>query len=93
MAMREITEDEPLEMAGDSDCPVLAKEESDEMEAAVCLKRFPQGYVLGVSDKIQDLSLWFTSDKALADQHYARFVARMRRFGTPFGGQDRDATA
>jgi hypothetical protein len=41
--MREVSEDEVMEMAGESDCPVLSKEESEEMEAAVCLKQFPQG--------------------------------------------------
>jgi hypothetical protein len=45
--MREITEDEAIRLAGDAECPVLRKEESDPMEAAVCLKRFPTGYVLG----------------------------------------------
>ena len=65
--MREISEDEAFEMAGDSDCPVLGKEESEAMEAAVCLKAFSQGYVLGVSDKVQDLRIWFTPDRALAE--------------------------
>jgi hypothetical protein len=40
--MREVSEAEVVSMAGEFDCPVLAKEESEEMEAAVCLKKFPQ---------------------------------------------------
>jgi len=44
--MREVSEHEVIEMAGESDCPVSGKEESEELEAAVCLKQFPQGYVL-----------------------------------------------
>jgi hypothetical protein len=53
--MREVSEHEVIEMAGDFGCPVLGKEESEELEAAVWLKQFPQGYVLGISDKIEDL--------------------------------------
>src|SRR5215207_2760556 len=56
--MREVSEAEVVSMAGESDCPVLGKEESEEMEAAVCLKQFPQGYVLGISDKLEDLKLF-----------------------------------
>ena len=55
--MREVSEAEVVSMAGESDCPVLGKEESEEMEAAVCLKQFPQGYVLGLSDKLEDLKV------------------------------------
>jgi hypothetical protein len=54
--MREVSEAEVAAMVGESDCPVLGKEEAAEMEAAVCLKQFPQGYVLGISDKLEDLS-------------------------------------
>ena len=84
--MREISEDEALGMAGEADCPVLRKDESDAMEAAICLKRFPQGYILGVSDKTNDLRIWFTTDLAIAEQHYDRYLSRMREHGTPFGG-------
>lgn len=83
--MREISEAEAYELAGESDCPVLRKEESDAMEAAVCLKRFPSGYVLGVSDKLHDLQIWFTSDLSLAEARYSHYVRIMRDTGSPFG--------
>ena len=60
--MREVSEHEVIEMAGDSGCPVLGKEESEELEAAVCLKQFSQGYVLGISDKIEDLKITVHSE-------------------------------
>lgn len=82
--MREISEAEAYEMAGDADCPVLRKDESDPMEAAICLKRFPQGYILGVSDKANDLRIWFTTDLAMAEEHYDRYLSLMREHGTPF---------
>ncbi len=83
--MRELSEQDALAMAGGSECPVLSKEESEEMEAAVCLKRFPGGYVLGISDKARDLRLWFIPDVAAAEQEYARYVGIMRKSGSPFG--------
>jgi hypothetical protein len=84
--MREVSQDEVVAMAGESDCPVLGKEESDEMEAAVCLKQFPQGYVLGISDKLEHLKLLFTPSREEADKWYQHYRARLREFGTPFGG-------
>jgi hypothetical protein len=68
--MREVSEHEVIERAGDSDCPVLGKEESEELEAAVCLKQFPQGYVLGISDKIEDLKLLSTPSRDEAEKCY-----------------------
>lgn len=84
--MREITENEAWDMAGESDCPVLRKDESDPMEAAICLKRFPQGYILGVSDKIHNLHIWFTMDATEAEAEYERYLGIMRKHGSPFGG-------
>ena len=86
--MRKITEDGAYAMAGDTDCPVLRKEESEAMEAAVCLKRFPTGYVLGVSDKVNDLHIWFTTDLVVAEQQYDQYTRLMRDSGTPFGGDE-----
>ena len=57
-------------------CPVLGKEESEEMEAAVCLKQFPQGYVLGISDKHEDLKLLFTPSREEADKWYQHYGVR-----------------
>jgi hypothetical protein len=84
-SMRQISEDEAFQLAGDADCPVLRKEESDPMEAAVCLKRFPTGYVLGVSDKVRDLVIWFTEDLAVAEERCDECIKLMRIHGTPFG--------
>lgn len=83
--MREISEEEAVRLAGEAGCPVLRKEESDPMEAAVCLKRFPTGYVLGISDKVDDLQIWFTDDLAVAEQRYDEYVTLMRSHGTPYG--------
>jgi hypothetical protein len=82
--MREVSEAEVIEMAGESDCPVSGKEESEELEAAVCLKQFPQGYVLDISDKIEDLKLLFIPSREEAKKCYQHYIACMREFGTPF---------
>jgi hypothetical protein len=83
--MRKISEEEAFTLAGESECPVLHKEESDPMEAAVCLKQFPGGYVLGVSDKVRDLHMWFTTDLAEAQRHFTEHVRVMHETGIPFG--------
>ena len=83
--MLKISEEEAFTLAGESECPVLHKEESDPMEAAVCLKAFPAGYVLGVGDKVQDLHIWFTTDLDEAQRHYDEHGRIMRETGTPFG--------
>ena len=83
--MREVSEDEVIEMAGELRLSGAGKEESDEMDA-VCLKQFPQGYVLGISDKHEDLKLLFTPSREEADKWYQHYRARLREFGTPFGG-------
>lgn len=83
MSMREISENEAFAMAGEADCPVLMKEENEPMEAAVCLKQFPQGYVLGASDKVKDLRLWFTEDFVEAETEYQRLLAIMLEQGSP----------
>ena len=83
--MREILELEAAEMAGDAECPVLMKQESEPMEAALCLKRFPNGYVLGTSDRTHDLKLWFSTDLAVARERYEELARTMAATGSPFG--------
>ena len=85
--MREIMEHEAVAMAGEAECPVLRKQESEAMEAALCLKRFPDGYVLGASDRAHDLKLWFTTDLAVAREHYDELARTMAATGSPFGGR------
>lgn len=83
--MREISEAEAWRLAGDSDCPVISKEENDQTESAVCLKQFPSCYVLGASSEPTDvLKLYAFDDRACADAEYVRLVEVMRQTGTPF---------
>jgi hypothetical protein len=91
--LREITEEEAFSLAGDAECPVLRKEESDPQEAAVCLKRFPTGYLLGASDKVRDLHLWLFDDLDAAERRYDELVSLLREHGTPFGSLSRATDA
>jgi hypothetical protein len=88
--MPQTTKEGALALAGESECPLLRKEEADEMGAAVWLKKFPGGYVIGVSDKLHDLLLWFTPDLATAET-LCRRAATIRACGSPFGATTRDA--
>lgn len=91
--MREVTEGEAFELVGEAECPVLRKEESDPIEAAVCLKKFPTVFLLGASDKLRDLRLWVFDDLATAEVEYEALVGRMRQYGTPFGGASENPDA
>ena len=81
--MRRISEAEANRLGQDFDCPVVAKAESEPMEAAVCLKRLREGFLLGVSDVTDELRLWYLDDEALARHHYDRLVGIMHTHGTP----------
>lgn len=77
-----LTEAAAYALAGDSECPVLAKAESEPMEAAVCLKQFPTCFVLGASDR-RGLIMWALDERPLAEEHFAALSERMERTGTP----------
>jgi len=53
------------------------------MEAAVCLKKFPTGYVLGASDKLNGLHIWFSNDYTVMETMYSMLVQVMKTRGTP----------
>lgn len=83
--MREISEEEADRLAGDAKPPLLAKQENDATESAVALKRFPDGYLLGIScDTTGRFQLFALSDEAAARSAYERHVRQMEVTGTPF---------
>jgi hypothetical protein len=84
-AFREISELDAYALAERSECPVLGKEECAPQQAAVCLKRMPVGYVLGISDSRHAPKLWYTADLGAARERFSVFVEKMRRSGSPFG--------
>ena len=81
--MRRISEREANLLGRGFECPVVSKEESDPMEAAVCLKRLPNGYLLGASDMTDELRLWYLDDADEARRRYDCLVQIMRAHGTP----------
>ncbi len=84
--MRQLSEAEVWSLAGELECPVIKKAESEPMEAAVCLKKFPTGYVLGISDKIQGIEFWYTTDLDHATQAYNTKLLLMQTTGSPLTG-------
>ena len=50
----------------------------------MCLKQFSGGYVLGVSNNVQELHLWFIPELQVALNHYEEYVGVMVATGTPF---------
>ncbi len=81
--MKKVSLEEVWQLAGDAECPVIEKVESAPMEAAVCLKQLPKGYMLGLSDKSDALELWYSTDLADARQMFEEKVDLMNRAGTP----------
>lgn len=73
--MRELSEEQVFSLAGLAEGPVIGKQESEPMEAAVCLKRFPGGHVLGASDRNRELKLWFSEDLAEARESHIAWSA------------------
>ncbi len=65
--IKKISEAEATELAKGAEVfPVIIKEENDTTESAVCLKKFPTGYVLGISCDTKELfELYFSEDYEL----------------------------
>lgn len=84
--MKEITEEEAYKLAeGATEFPLLIKEEDEQTESAVALKKFPTGYVLGVSCDTENIFKLFFSDNldeimTLCNQ----YLAKLREQGNPF---------
>ncbi len=83
--MRRITEQEAWRTAGDEEPPVLGKVEHDATESAVTLKRWPAGFVLGISCDLDDrFELYAIDEEAEARAQFERHVEQMQTTGRPF---------
>ncbi len=78
------TLEQAIVLIGEAHCPVILKSESDALEAAVCLKKTPSGYLLGVSDKNHELCFFFGTSLLEAKQLYVQYQAVMQKTGSPF---------
>jgi len=85
VGMEILTEAQVWALAGGEDPPVLAKEERDDTQSAVCLKRFATGFVLGVSSETLDrIEFYRFNGEASAFEAFNRCVELMNRTGLPF---------
>ncbi len=84
--MKEITEEEAYKLAeGATEFPLLIKEEDEQTESAVALKKFPTGYVLGVSCDTENIFRLFFSDNPDEIMTLCKsYLAKLREQGNPF---------
>lgn len=83
--MREISEEEANRLGGEAIAPVLMKVENDATESAVCLKRLPNGFLLGVSCETKGvMRLFLFEDERLAHIALQKHAIQMENTGFPF---------
>jgi len=84
--IKKITEEEAEQLAaGANEFPVITKEENEDSESAVCLKKLPAGYLLGVSCDTKDLfDLYYSEDYELIKDKCDFHIATMKAKGHPF---------
>jgi hypothetical protein len=84
--MIEITEEEAYKLAeGATEWPIVVKEEDEKTESAVTLKKFPTGYLLGVSCDTEDLfKLFFSKDFCEISELCNKHLKILREQGNPF---------
>lgn len=88
--IKEISEQEAFKLAeGADEFPVLVKEENDGSESAVCLKKFPTGFILGVScDTKEVFKLYYSEDYDELFDKCEYYLEIMRKKGHPFEDLD-----
>ena len=84
--MKEITEEEASKLAeGGTEFPIIIKEEDDRTESAVALKKFPTGYVLGISCDTENIfKLFFSENLDEITKHCNKYLKTLRDRGNPF---------
>lgn len=84
--MREITEEEAYKLAeGGTEFPIIIKEEDDKTESAVALKKFPTGFILGVSCDTENLfRLFYSENKEEITELCNKYLKILREKGNPF---------
>lgn len=83
--IHEITEEQAYKLAeGATEWPIIIKEENDNTESAVTLKKFPTGYVLGVSCDTEDaFKLYFSENLDEITEFTNSFLAKLRKNVNP----------
>lgn len=84
--MKEITEEEAYKLAqGATEWPIVIKEEDEQTESAVTLKKFPTGYVLGISCDTENMfKLFFSENLDEIMEHCNKYIKILREEGNPF---------
>ncbi|WP_298753987.1 hypothetical protein [uncultured Psychroserpens sp.] len=84
--IKRITEKEVIELSGDAiEFPVIIKKENDKTQSAVCLKKMPIGYLLGISSEIKNkLELYYSNDCNAIHNKCNECIELMLKTGFPF---------
>ena len=84
--MKEITEEEAYALAkGGTEFPIIIKEEDDRTQSAVTLKKFPTGYVLGISCDTENIfKLFFSQDIDEITEYGNKYLKVLKNKGNPF---------
>ena len=84
--IKEITKAEAFKLAkNETTFPVISKEEDEATESAVTLKKFPTGYVLGVScDTAAVFKLFYSENFEEINQLCNHYTNILRTKGNPF---------
>lgn len=90
--MKEITEEEAYRLAQNgTEFPIIIKEEDDRTESAVALKKFPTGYVLGVSCDTKNMfKLFFSENFDEIMEQCNKYVKVLREKGNPFLNENKN---
>jgi hypothetical protein len=88
--MKQITEEEAYRLAAKAtEFPIIIKEEDERTESAVTLKKFPTGYILGVSCDTKGIfKLFFSEDFDEINRLCIAYLTVLREAGNPFFGSD-----
>lgn len=84
--IKEITEEEAYKLAENAtEFPILFKEEDEQTKSAVTLKKFPTGYILGVSCDTEDIfKLFFCENLNEITVLSNKYLNNLREVGNPF---------
>lgn len=84
--IKKVSIKEVVGLSGDAkEFPVLIKEENDITESAVCLKKLPKGYMLGISSETKEvLELYYSTDYDSILKKCKECSEKMLKTGYPF---------
>ncbi len=84
--IKKVSIEEVVELSANTkEFPVLFKEENDTTKSAVCLKKMPEGYLLGISSETKKvLELYYSNHYSSILDKCKKCSEKMLKTGFPF---------